>query len=81
MLSSITVALDCTCLRHLGHALDHQLVRRHGRVLRERQAEDGGHHHLLDQLLPEGHGAVLVVVCLGEAPACMEEEALFEGLF
>ena len=76
MHSSVTVALvDCTCLRHLGDALDHQLVRRHSRVLRERQAEDGGHHHLLDQLLPERHGAVLVVVGLGEAPTCMEEEA------
>ena len=67
MLSSVT-AVDYTYLRHLGHALDHQLVRRHGRVLRERQAEDGGHHHLLDQLLPERHGAVLVVVGLREAP-------------
>ena len=78
MLSSVTVSLDytnCTCLRHLGHALDHQLVRRHGRVLRERQTEDRGHHHLLDQLLPERHGAVLVVVGLGEASTCMEEEA------
>ena len=69
MHSSVTVALvDCTCLRHLGYALDHQLVRRHGGVLRERQAEDGSHHHLLDQLLPERHGAVLVVVGLREAP-------------
>ena len=71
MLSSVTVAVvvDCTCLRHLGHALDHQLVRSHGRVLRKRQAEHGGHHHLLDQFLSERHGAVLLVVCFSETPA------------
>ena len=61
--------LNNTCLRHLGHALDHQFVRCHGRVLRERQAEDGGHHHLLDQFLSERHGAVLLVVCFSETPA------------
>ena len=67
-----------TCLRHFGHALDHQLVSLHGRVLRERQAEDGGHHHLLDQLLPERHRAVLLVVRVGEPPARMIEEERLE---
>lgn len=66
-----------TCLRHFGDALDHQLVGRHGRVGREWQAEYGGHDHLLDELLPKRHGAVLLVVRVGEPPARTNKE---EGL-